>query len=113
MISDHGRGTADYARKTRRRGVYWYHPHPEKAGNPAERCNHKGLTRQEPGRNWQVTRQVAVISDQSTGSWRGVYDPEMPHAKVTKVAKEAMNAKTIIIIPPFGGVRPLTALGPA
>jgi hypothetical protein len=71
MISDHGRGTADYARKTRRRGAYWYHPHPEKAGNPAERCNHKGLTRQEnrqePGRNWQVTRQVAVISDQSGG----------------------------------------------
>jgi hypothetical protein len=108
----HGR-----ARKTRRRGAYWHHPHPEKAGNPAERCNHKGLTRQknrqEPGRNWQVTRQVAVISHQSGGSWRGVYDPEMPHAKVTKVAKEAMNAKTIIIIPPFGGVRPLTALGPA
>jgi hypothetical protein len=39
-------------------------PNPEKPGNPAERCNHNGLTRQEtrqePGRNRRRTRQSAI-----------------------------------------------------
>jgi hypothetical protein len=41
-------------------------PNPEKPGNPAERCNDKGLTRQitrqEPGRNRHRTRQSSLTA---------------------------------------------------
>jgi hypothetical protein len=50
-------------------------PYPEKPGNPAERWNHKDLTRQEtrqkPGRNRQVTRQEAHLTSRCAGDAEG------------------------------------------
>jgi hypothetical protein len=79
--------------------------YPEKAGNPAEGCNHKGLTRQisrqEPGRIQHGTRQkgkcssgppciregILILNYGRHGEHGGEAEPDVLH-KITKGTKK-------------------------